>query len=860
MNSLRILLFAANPRSDLKLDEEIRAIEKSLNEGKFREETELILSLATRTEDLITKISKHNPSVVHFSGHAMQVGRGDRAIVGGDSKHRDLLPASSSKSDAQILLVDEHGMPMPVSRDPLGELFHSRKGDIRLVVLNACSTRPLAEVISREIDCVIGTNRSIGDEAARVFANRFYRSLADGGSVQRAFEDARLELGLQGIPEGDSLDLVAREGVDTNQMFFVGMREDAKTKHRSDNGRVSTRARSLKIFSNLPSLPRSNSRSIALVIGAMFLTFALFAVFMRPLADWIRSSVGVALALRGVAPPTGNHPTKLGTEGRKEIVKSGADQNVLTPPIPPDGPRSAERSGIRECYSSSIKVRKALWPRGVIPYSNEDDDIPPSLRQTIEEAVQHWNQATNRIFFRPRAASDAYYVEFAMPADRPSSVGKDIDRGAQKIRVSADCSFDNIVHELGHCIGLFDEHTRGDRDDYLEIHLENVQPGSRSTLEKHRDPWTEVVRFDFSSVMLYGPDAFSFNGQRTLLPKAEYRSKVGFNWGINHRAAAGLRGVSFNDVQKVELMYLSPADRVPKYDPNQVRFDSMPGGLLDQAALKLVNIPTLFREKLERTTPIKVAVLSSGVNLFRATPRGETLEGHLKERRSLVAHEGANDHRGFGTMDASLIAIIAPKSQILSLNIYSKDGRVSREDLISALEWAQDQGARVVVLNVGSKSYGGESYPPDVEDLLARLRRNGLLVFVGAGNDKGAVFTPANCPHAVAVGATNLSDTPSATTNKGPELDLAAPGVDVVAVGFDGTYRKYQGTASASTIAASVAALVLSVRPDLSADDVEDILKQSAKKVDWEDERVKAGRVDALAAVRMAKTYKTSKK
>jgi subtilisin len=109
------------------------------------------------------------------------------------------------------------------------------------------------------------------------------------------------------------------------------------------------------------------------------------------------------------------------------------------------------------------------------------------------------------------------------------------------------------------------------------------------------------------------------------------------------------------------------------------------------------------------------------------------------------------------------------------------------------------------------------------------------------------------------VAATSLKDTPSDFTSTGPELDLAAPGEDIVAVGPDGRYRSYRGTSYAATIAASVGALVLSVRPDPSADDVEAILRQSAKKLDWGGGKVEAGRVDALAAVQLAKTYKSSK-
>ena len=67
----------------------------------------------------------------------------------------------------------------------LGDLFRYRRGKIRLVILNACYTRSEAVAISQHIDCVIGTNTSISDKAARVFAARFYQSLAEERTCSR---------------------------------------------------------------------------------------------------------------------------------------------------------------------------------------------------------------------------------------------------------------------------------------------------------------------------------------------------------------------------------------------------------------------------------------------------------------------------------------------------------------------------------------------------------------------------------------------------------------------------------------------------------------------------------------------------
>src|SRR5262249_35239702 len=159
----------------------------------------------------------------------------------------------------------------------------------------------------------------------------------------------------------------------------------------------------------------------------------------------------------------------------------------------------------------------------------------------------------------------------------------------------------------------------------------------------------------------------------------------------------------------------------------------------------------------------------------------------------------------------------------------------------------------------------GRAAIEDLHSSVPEHARRGVLVFAAAGNDSelpdriAPVARPANCPPAIAVTSTDANDRLAPMANTGPEVALTAPGVDIVTIGPDGNYRVGSGGSFATAIAASVAALVFSVRPDLSADDVETILRQSAKKLDLGAYKVGAGRVDALAAIRLAKTYRSAK-
>ena len=96
------------------------------------------------------------------------------------------------------------------------------EGNLRLVVLNACNTRPQAEALTEVVDCVVSMNRTITDRAAIKFAASFYGALAFGRSVQKAFEQGVARLSAEGIAESDTPELLVRAGVDASRVTLVG--------------------------------------------------------------------------------------------------------------------------------------------------------------------------------------------------------------------------------------------------------------------------------------------------------------------------------------------------------------------------------------------------------------------------------------------------------------------------------------------------------------------------------------------------------------------------------------------------------------------------------------------------------------
>ena len=64
------------------------------------------------------------------------------------------------------------------------------------VVLNACYSQRQAKAIAKHVDCVIGMSKGITDAAAIDFSAAFYAALADGESIQRAYESGCVEISL----------------------------------------------------------------------------------------------------------------------------------------------------------------------------------------------------------------------------------------------------------------------------------------------------------------------------------------------------------------------------------------------------------------------------------------------------------------------------------------------------------------------------------------------------------------------------------------------------------------------------------------------------------------------------------------
>lgn len=192
----KILVLAANAiyTSTLRLDvgvQEIQAI-KAIN----GEEIEIISGWTIRVDDLRRTILHHEPNIVHFCGNAS----GDNGLV----------------------LENKYGQMQFVNSESLGRLFQLFEKAIECVVLDACYTEVQAEVIHQHINCVVGTNKAIGDKAAIDFATNFFDALTDGRNYQDSFYYGCNAIDLENIPQSQMPQIKIRK----NSKSLVDLREE----------------------------------------------------------------------------------------------------------------------------------------------------------------------------------------------------------------------------------------------------------------------------------------------------------------------------------------------------------------------------------------------------------------------------------------------------------------------------------------------------------------------------------------------------------------------------------------------------------------------------------------------------------
>jgi hypothetical protein len=193
--------------------------------------------------------------------------------------------------------------------------------------------------------------------------------------------------------------------------------------------------------------------------------------------------------------------------------------------------------------SQGVVINGYRWYNGRVPYTISAS-FTAAQRQSILDAIAHVQSTTAGTTFVPRAG-EADFVSFALSTTACNSpVGK--RGGAQVINLTGGCasSRGSTAHEILHSLGVWHEQSRCDRDSFVIINLQNVQPGFEHNFDRKCSGNTDVFGYSEGSVMHYGPWDFSQNGLPTITSRR----------GLDHLMGQRI-GLDQSDVSTVNWMY-----------------------------------------------------------------------------------------------------------------------------------------------------------------------------------------------------------------------------------------------------------------------------------------------------------------
>ncbi|WP_234433324.1 type VII secretion-associated serine protease mycosin [Streptomyces sp. NRRL WC-3549] len=253
-------------------------------------------------------------------------------------------------------------------------------------------------------------------------------------------------------------------------------------------------------------------------------------------------------------------------------------------------------------------------------------------------------------------------------------------------------------------------------------------------------------------------------------------------------------------------------------------------------------------EKMWQTSTgkgVTVAVIDTGVRevpeLAGQIVKGKDFtDGHSSGhdgRGTAVAAVIAGTGKGLGGKDSAYG--LAPGSKILPLKIIDRSGggtpspssseeqAVVGDQMAPAIRYAADSDAKIITI-----SPAAERRTAALEWAVEYALTKGKLVFAAVGDSEGyrrQVQYPARIPGVVGVAALDKDRSATQTSAWGPQVDLSAPGEDILSACDEGAgLCKNSGTAVASAVAAASAALIWSVHPDWTANQVLRVMVSTA--------------------------------
>lgn len=244
--------------------------------------------------------------------------------------------------------------------------------------------------------------------------------------------------------------------------------------------------------------------------------------------------------------------------------------------------------------------------------------------------------------------------------------------------------------------------------------------------------------------------------------------------------------------------------------PDGLMFEGQPAPLAETVPIGVSQVKAPPAWGCSRGKGIKVAVLDTGIDWTHPD-----LIANVKGAVSFVPGQTAMDGHGHGTHCAGTIGApingrgvvgVAPEAWLYAVKVLANNGQGNWSWLISGLSWCVQNR-----IHIASMSLGGGGAPAALELMCNAAFNRGVLLVAAAGNSGPGMNTvgqPGKYKSVIAVSAIDNTNVIANFSSRGPEVEIAAPGVQVLSTIPGGGYAQMSGTSMACPHVAGGAAVV----------------------------------------------------
>lgn len=224
---------------------------------------------------------------------------------------------------------------------------------------------------------------------------------------------------------------------------------------------------------------------------------------------------------------------------------------------------------------------------------------------------------------------------------------------------------------------------------------------------------------------------------------------------------------------------------------------------------------------------VKVAVFDTGIDLENSDLN---VAGGVSFVDGVTSYDDDNGH---GTAMAGILASklngdglvgVAPNIELYSVKVLDKYGIGNYSNVLQAVDWAIENDINIITM-----SFGGTQHSQILGEAIKRATDNNILVIAAAGNSgENRIFYPAAYPSVICVGSTDSNNSRASFSNRGEQMDVAAPGVDIQTTGLGNKLVTVDGTSASVQHVAGLAALLWGEDTNLTNGQIKFLLYKNA--------------------------------